>query len=210
MWPHWQERWDRLIEAITIIRQLWDGGEVSHKGTYYTVDARLYDPPPQPIPLLTAANGKKSMRLAGLHGDGLISDPLTWKQHKSEWESAAREAGRNPAEMPVLIEQFVTVGDEAEARKAAELWRFLPRAFKSYYNITDPAEIERQADQQVPLDKITESWAVGTDPAKHIAKVQELFDSGVTIVNIHSGQPDQMKVIDFYASHVLPKFRQPA
>ena len=28
-WPKWQERWDRLIEAITIIRQLWSGENVS-------------------------------------------------------------------------------------------------------------------------------------------------------------------------------------
>jgi TAT-translocated FGD2 family F420-dependent dehydrogenase len=209
-WPKWQERWDRLIEAIGLIRQLWSGQKVSYKGTYYTVDAKLWDLPAQPIPLLTAANGKKSMRLAGLHGDGLISDPLTWKQYKSEWESAAREAGKNPADMPVLIEQFVTVGTESDARKAAEQWRFLPKAFKTYYNITDPAEIQRQADQQVPIDKLVESWAVGTDPARHLAKVQELFDSGVTIVNIHSGQVDQKKVIDFYASHVIPKVRQHA
>jgi alkanesulfonate monooxygenase SsuD/methylene tetrahydromethanopterin reductase-like flavin-dependent oxidoreductase (luciferase family) len=67
-WPAWRQRWDRLIEAIGIIRALWTGKPVRHKGRFYTVDARLYDPPSQPIPLLTAANGRKSMRLAGLHG----------------------------------------------------------------------------------------------------------------------------------------------
>ena len=41
-WPGWQERWDRLIEAIAIIRQLWSGEQVSHKGTHYTVEAKLY------------------------------------------------------------------------------------------------------------------------------------------------------------------------
>jgi len=55
-----------------------------------------------------------------------------------------------------------------------------------------------------------QGWAVGSDPAVHIAKMKELFDSGATIVNVHSGEADQRKVIDFYASHVLPKFRQPA
>jgi alkanesulfonate monooxygenase SsuD/methylene tetrahydromethanopterin reductase-like flavin-dependent oxidoreductase (luciferase family) len=30
-WPKWQERWDRLVEAITIIRRLWLGEDVSHK-----------------------------------------------------------------------------------------------------------------------------------------------------------------------------------
>jgi G6PDH family F420-dependent oxidoreductase len=79
-WPKWSERWERLIEAIGIIRALWAGEQVSHHGKYYTVDAKLYDPPPQPIPLFTAANGKKSMQLAGEYGDGLITDPKTWRQ----------------------------------------------------------------------------------------------------------------------------------
>jgi TAT-translocated FGD2 family F420-dependent dehydrogenase len=208
-WPKWQERWDRLIEAIAIIRQLWAGQDVSHKGTYYTVNAKLYDPPAKPIPLLTAANGRKSMRLAGLHGDGLITDPMTWKQHKAEWEGGAREAGKNPADMPVLVEQFVVVGDEAEAKQSAELWRFIPKAFKGYYNVRDPAQIQQEAEAQLPIDKVTEGWTLGTDPATHIAKVRELFDSGVTIVNIHTGQADQKRVIQFYGDHVLPAFRQP-
>ena len=29
-WPKWQERWDRLIEAIDIIRALWTGNPVQH------------------------------------------------------------------------------------------------------------------------------------------------------------------------------------
>jgi len=51
-------------------------------------------------------------------------------------------------------------------------------------------------------------WPVSTDPAVHIAAVKELFDSGATIVNIHSGQADQRKVIEFFGSHVLPKVHQ--
>jgi len=208
-WPKWQERWDRLIEAIAIIRALWTGEDVSHKGTYYTVNAKLYDKPARPIPLLTAANGRKSMRLAGLHDDGLITDPMTWKQHKAEWESGAREAGKNPAEMPVLVEQFVVVGDENDAKQAAELWRFIPKAFKGYYDIRDPAKIQQTAEAQLPFDKVVDGWTISNDPAKHIAKARELFDSGVSIVNIHSGQADQKRVIDFYGDHVLPEFRQP-
>lgn len=204
-WPKWPERWERLVEAIGVVRQLWTGQQVSHRGKYYTVDAKLYDPPAQPIPLLTAANGKKSMRLAGQHGDGLITDPASWQQHKSEWQEGARSAGKNPADMPVLVEHYVVVGDEAEAKHAAELWRFGPKAFKTYYNIPDPTRIQQRAEAEIPLDQVIKSWAVGTDPQIHIAAIQKLFDSGATIVNVHSGQPDQKKVIDFYAGHVLPK-----
>jgi hypothetical protein len=58
------------------------------------------------------------------------------------------------------------------------------------------------------MEVVQTSWAIGTDPAVHIRKMHELFDSGVSIVNVHSGQPDQARVIDFYGEHVLPTFRQ--
>ncbi|SKA36681.1 TAT-translocated F420-dependent dehydrogenase, FGD2 family [Enhydrobacter aerosaccus] len=205
-WPAWQERWDRLIEALTIIRALWSGKTVKHKGKHYAVDARLYDPPPQPIPILTAANGPKAMRLAGQHGDGLVTDPQTWKQHKSEWDAGARAAGKNPADMPVLVEQFVAVGDKRDAARAAELWRFLPKAFKAYHNICDPAEIQRRAEAEQPIDKVTADWPVGPDPKVHIEAIEKLFQSGATIVNIHSGEADQKRAIEFYGAKVLPHF----
>jgi F420-dependent hydroxymycolic acid dehydrogenase len=206
-WPKWQERWDRLIEAISVIRQLWTGQDVAFKGKYYNVNAKLYDPPARPIPLLTAANGKKSMRLAGQYGDGLVSDPLTWMQHKSEWEAGARAAGKDPAAMPVLIEQYVVVGDQAAAHQAGELWRFGPKAFKGLYNVPSPVEIQQKAMAGTPMEEVLKGWAIGTDPAIHIKKMHELFDSGVSIINVHCGQPEQARVIDFYGQHVLPAFR---
>jgi hypothetical protein len=39
--------------------------------------------------------------------------------------------------------------------------------------------------------------------------IRELFASGATIVNIHVGQRDQRRVIEFHGSRVLPDFRQP-
>jgi alkanesulfonate monooxygenase SsuD/methylene tetrahydromethanopterin reductase-like flavin-dependent oxidoreductase (luciferase family) len=107
--------------------------------------------------------------------------------------------------MPVLVEQFVVVGDAHDARRPAELWRFLPKAFKSYYKITDPAEIEKRANTELPIEKVIGDWTVSPDPEAHIAAIDELFDSGATIVNIHSGQADQQKVVEFYGSYVLPK-----
>jgi F420-dependent hydroxymycolic acid dehydrogenase len=41
-----------------------------------------------------------------------------------------------------------------------------------------------------------------------VQTIRKLFDSGVTIVNIHSGQPDQHKVIEFYGKEVLPRVRK--
>ena len=54
------------------------------------------------------------------------------------------------------------------------------------------------------------SWPISTDPGAHLEKIHELQESGVSIVNIDAGQPDQRRVIEFYATHVLPKLPQPA
>jgi len=207
VWPAWRERWDRLIEAITVIRALWTGQPVDFTGKYYRVKARLYEPPQHPVPLLTAANGPTAMRLAGEHGDGLITDFQTWQQHRSRWEQAARAAGKDPAKMPVMVEHFVVVGDEAEARRAAEYWRFLPKAWHNYFDEPSPETIQRRAEAEVPIEEVLKQMTVGADPATHIAGMRKLLDAGVTIINVHSGQPDQRRVIEFYAREVLPHVR---
>jgi F420-dependent hydroxymycolic acid dehydrogenase len=205
-WPKWHERWDRLIEAISVIRQLWSGQQVSFKGHYYTVDAALRNTPASSIPILTAANGPKSMRLAGIHGDGLVSDPTSWSNWKPHWQDGARSAGKDPSTMPVLIEQYVVVGDERAAQLPAELWRFGPHAWKGLFDVRDPAAIQRQAESEISADEVLKSWAVGSDPKVHVSKVRNLFDSGATIVNIHCPQADQRNVIEFYSRHVLTEF----
>lgn len=206
-WPRWQERWQRLIEASSIIRELWTGRAVKYQGKYYKVDAKLYDPPPRPIPLLMAANGPKAMHLAGRHGDGLITDPKTWKEHKDKFENGVKEAGKSLADMHVLIEHYVVVGNSSDAEAAAQLWRFGPKAFKGYHNIPDPAVIKQRAEAEIPLNKVYGEWPIGTDPAIHTKAIKALFNSGATIVNIHSGQADQRRVIDFYGQQVLPQMR---
>jgi TAT-translocated FGD2 family F420-dependent dehydrogenase len=208
-WPKWSERSARLVEATDVIRELWTGREVRHRGKYYEVAGKLYDPPPRPIPLLMAGNnGPQALRRCGRHADGLITDPKSWKQHRGDFEAGARAAGKDPATMPVLVEAFVVVGTDADARSAATLWRFLPKAFESYFEIRDPAEIERRANAEVPIEQVIGSWIVGTDPELHARRIVELMDGGATIVNVHSGQPDQRRVIDFYGKEVVPRVRK--
>jgi TAT-translocated FGD2 family F420-dependent dehydrogenase len=207
-WPSWQERSERLIEAADIIRKLWNGEQVEHRGKYYSVNTKLYDRPPKPIPLLMAANGPKAMHRAGRYADGLITDPKTWKQHKAEFENGARAAGKDPSKMPVLVELFVVVGNEKEAKASAELWHFIPKAFQSYYNVRDPQSIQQRAQAELPLQQVYSDWPIGTNAEVHLKAVKELFQSGASIVNIHSGQADQKRVIEFYGKQVLPKLKK--
>jgi TAT-translocated FGD2 family F420-dependent dehydrogenase len=209
-WPKWDERSERLIEATEIIRELWKGGQVKHAGKYYKLDCRVWDVPKTLPPLLMAANGPKAMRRAGRYADGMVTDPKTWKQHKAEFESGVKEAGKDPRQVAILIEQYAVVGDQKDAQQAAEFWRFGPKAFKTYYNDPSPQSIQDRAKNEIPLEQVYSEWPVSTDPAVHLKILTELFESGATMVNIHSGQHDQRRVIDFYGKQVLPKLQRAA
>ena len=110
--------------------------------------------------------------------------------------------------MPVLIEQFVVVGNQQDAEAAAQFWRFIPKAFNRYYNFRDPEVIQQRAAAEIPLQSVYAEWPVSTEPDVHVKALMQLFKNGATIVNVHSGQADQKRVIEFYGNHVLPRVHQ--
>ncbi len=213
-WALYPERAARLVEAVEIMRRLWSGQEVDYKGQYYQVQGKLYDTPPRQIPIYIAAGGPKSARLSGQHGDGLVADPNQLKtnpEYLQAWREGARAAGKNPDTMPILLEHMVVVGGQEEAARGAELWRFLPKGWKpGFFNNISPTSIRENAEQQIPLEEVYGQWAVSTDPEEHIKKIQEVVDKGVTHIFIHSAQPDQAAVVDFFGQHVLPPIKQGA
>jgi F420-dependent hydroxymycolic acid dehydrogenase len=120
----------------------------------------------------------------------------------------ARAAGKDAATMPILVEQWVVVGDKQEAEKWAPLWQYHPKSWESFVNDPDPRDIQRRAQQEVPIEQVVSKWTVGTDPQVHIDALQKLIDGGVTYIVVHSAQEDQQHVIDFYSREVLPRVRR--
>jgi F420-dependent hydroxymycolic acid dehydrogenase len=208
-WEEYEDRADRLVEAVELIRRLWSGEWVDHIGKHYNVSGKIYDLPQQQIPVYMAASGPQSMEAAGQHGDGLITDAKSAldPEMREAFNQGARQAGKNPEEMTIHAETFVFVGDKnsAEARHAAEMWRFIPNAWTEFVHNPDPRDIMRKSQAEIPLEKAMESWVAGADPETHIQAIQKLIDGGVTHIYIHSGQDDQERVIDFYGREVLPR-----
>lgn len=186
-WGDYDERADRLIEAVELIRKLWSGDWVTHHGAYYQVEqARIYDLPTQAVPIYIAAEGPKSMRKAGMYGDGLITDSKSVAQPemRKAFEEGAREAGKDPAQMPILAEHFVVVGGKAEAEESAKVWRFIPKAWDEFVDNPDPRDILRRAEAELPLEDVYKNWVVSDDPDEHAQSIQKLIDGGVTEVYV--------------------------
>lgn len=91
-WPSNLERFERLKEAITLIKKLWTEEWVDFNGKYYWVkDSNLYTKPKIPIPLFIAAMKPQSARLAGEAGDGLVTNELNLENLKNKVLPAFRE-----------------------------------------------------------------------------------------------------------------------
>ncbi len=207
-WGGYGERAERLVEAVELIRKLWSGTWVDFDGQYYQArGAKLYDVPSTPVPLYVAASGVRSARIAGAHGDGWITDQLTIRRGEAQrigFAEAARGAGKNPDEMPKLVELWAIVGEREDAIEAARRWRFL-LAFNEVVDIADPREVQRVAEARVLPEQVADAWVVSRDPDVHIAAVRELDAAGATHIFLHSPQPDQRVAIEFYGMYVLPR-----
>ncbi len=196
------ERHDRLVEAITLIRQLWSGSRISFAGRYFQTNAlKLYDAPPTPPPIFVAASGPKSATLAGQYGDGWITQArdVTNPELLAALSTGAQAAGRDPAALGKRAELFAVVGDNAEATRAATLWRFTAGAVDQ----PNPVEIQRDAEVN-PIDKVLANWTVGSDPTPHINAVQAVLDAGA-VPFLHFPQRDPVTAINFYRTDVLPR-----
>jgi TAT-translocated FGD2 family F420-dependent dehydrogenase len=207
-WAPYQERHDRLIEAIALIRQLWTGEIVTFQGRYFqTAEARLWDLPEQPVPLLVAASGPNSATLAGQYGDGWIcsAQDIVKPELQTAFAAGAAASGRDPATMPKFIEHFVFVGDRGPAaQRAAQRWLFTLDAWGKPVQTANPQTIQAVAASLGTPDQLLDRWVVSRDPAVHAQALLALRQQGATHVFIHSGQDDQETVVDFFARRVFP------
>lgn len=200
-WPEWELRAEMLAEAVEVIRLLWDGETISHRGAHYTVEnARLYTLPAEPTPVVVAASGPRAADLAGRIGDGLCS--VGPEKAAVEGFEHAGGAGK-----PTYGQMTVCwAADEATARRTAhELWAFSALPGELSQELPTPTHFE-QASQLVTEEKVAESIVCGPDPEKHAAQIQKFVDAGFDHVYVHQVGPDQEGFFGFYQKEILPRF----
>ncbi|HEX6270435.1 MAG TPA: TIGR03557 family F420-dependent LLM class oxidoreductase [Anaerolineales bacterium] len=192
-WPPIETRQAMLKEAIEVIRLLWQGGEQSYAGHYYTVEnARLYTLPDEPPPIHVAAAGSNSAELAGRVGDGLITT-----SPDSELLEAFSQAGGKgkPCYGKVAL---CWAESEAEARRTAyEIWPNAGLQGALSTELALPAYFE-QAVQLVTEDQVAERIICGPDPEPCIAALRKYAEAGFDYVSLHQIGPDQEGFFEFY------------
>ena len=200
-WPSADVRLEMLEEAIEVMRALWGGGQVEHRGRHYRVEnARVYTLPDEPVPVLVSGFGPKSVDLAGRVGDGYCSTMpdagLLERFRRAGGEGKRTQAGTKVCWGP----------DEAECRaEAHRLWPNEPLPGELAQVLPTPAHFE-QASTLVTEDMVAEAVPCGPDLERHVAALQEYADAGFDELYVQQIGSRHERFFEVFASEVLPRF----
>ncbi|MDE2404586.1 MAG: TIGR03557 family F420-dependent LLM class oxidoreductase [Sphingomonadales bacterium] len=200
-WPAVPERLDMLEEAIELMRLLWDGGVHTRTGKHFRLNhARLYDTPPQPIPVIVGASGPKSAALAARAGYGLMTTAP-----KPDLVQGWREAGgKGPVYGEVTLAWAPS--EEAGRKLAHERFRFSALDWKVNPELPTVEGFEA-ATRTVRPEDLAESIPAGPDPDVHLKAIRQYLDAGFTHLALLCPGDDQQGFIAFAQKQLLPALR---
>jgi G6PDH family F420-dependent oxidoreductase len=204
-WPNHEQRLEMLEEAIAVMRELWRGDLVTHRGPHYTVDrARLYTVPEEPPPIAVAAGGPDAAELAGRIGDAFVSTAPD-----EDLIRAFRDAGGEGK--PSYGQLTVCYGeDRDEAVKTAfKQWPNAGLGGELGQELAMPSHYEAACEVLTP-DQVAEKVVCGPDPDEHRKAIAEFEDAGFSRVYVHQVGRDQEPFFDFYAREILSEFQHVA
>jgi len=208
--PGYQERIDRMAEALSIIRRLLAGEKVDHEGRYYTVDkAKLYSPPLGELAVLMAAGGPKSAVFAGSNADGLITsvkDPAESTEKVIGPFRAAAAAAGAPDCLVTATRWVVEAGSGEEAWQALGSMRGLRAPGR--LEAVDPMVLRRRADE-MDRSEILDKYTVVSGAEAVIAAytpLVTLLDADIVAIQVASVDPDA--TLRMLGAEVLPELRR--
>ena len=203
VWPPKPERNARLRECVDVIRALWAGETVTHRGLVTVVDARVYTLPAEPVRLFVAAVTPETARWGASWADGL----LTVGQPRETLEAvidAFRDGGGDGKPMIVQAKVAYARDDATALQGAHEQWRANIFPSDVLGTLTTPAQFAAAAAPVRPADVATRVH-VSSDPARHAEWIARYFELGFDAVYVHNVTTAQREFIDAYAEHVLPQ-----
>jgi G6PDH family F420-dependent oxidoreductase len=197
-WPEWDVRAEMLEEAVEVIRALWTGGVISHRGRYFTVqNARIYSLPDSLPPIYVAASGDKAARQAGRIADGFVGTG----PDESLLTAYKDAGGRGPRYGQVSL---CWAASEGEAKRTAhEWWPTAAIHGEATQELPSPIHFEQLAES-VAEEQVAEVVTCGPDPERHLAKIRQYLDAGYDHVYLHQIGPDQEGFFRFAEHELLP------
>lgn len=200
-WPPVPVRSEMLREAVDIVRRLLGGESTTFYGDHFTVeDARLFDVPESPPPILFSAFGTNAAAVAARDGDGLWITGVD-----DEVIGAYRQAG---GDGPVWTQLSVCWDPDRDTA--------VERAHRLWPNTAVPGQLNvdlrtvqhfEQAVEAVSADDIAEAIPCGPDVDAIVDGARQAIEAGADHVYFHQiGDPTD-GFIDLWKDELAPELR---
>jgi len=209
-WPSWNERTQRLAEAVEFMRRLWvEKDFFDFDGRYFRMkNAFLYVKPKKPVPIYFSAIGEKASYYAGKHGDHIMT-VNTWQKCKDTifpaFERGAREAGKDPKRMEKTVVVGGGVGNTNRAIR--RIRRYLAGALiGANFREDDPRKIE-ESQNQVTDEMILKNYCLSETADELIEAFDRYRRVGVSHVIFMDFSSDEKRTTRIFKRKVIPYFK---
>ena len=202
-WPATAVRLEMLEEAVEVMRALWQGDFVSHRGRHYTVaNARIYTLPEQPPPVYVSAFGPKALEVAGRIGDGYIA---TMPDADMVQDFRDRAGPGKPTQGGTKV--CYAADQDTGVEIAHRLWANSGVPGELAQVLPSPRHFE-QVSQLVTRDMTRDAVACGPDPAAHVEQIRKYVDAGYDEIYVSNMGPHYQGTMRLYRDEVLPELRR--
>ncbi len=202
-WPMKSERNARMRECVDVMRALWAGETVDHRGRIIVEGAKLYTRPKTAPKIIGAALTPKTAEWLGGFADGLVTVHQSREKLRAMIDAFRRGGGEGK---PLFLQVKISYAkDDAEAlRSAHEQWSALTFQSEVLAELRMPSEFE-SLSQLVRPDEMTGSVRISADLARHTAMLQEDLAMGFETLMLHNVNREQARFIDDFGARVLPE-----
>ncbi len=210
-WPKWEERMERLIEAVELIKRLWTEKDYfDFNGKYFKMEMVMYHLRPRnPPPIYFSAVGQKSAFLAGKYADRLMTVGTVEKCRDvtfPRFEEGARSVGRDPRKMEKAVLVNFATGPVAKIL-ARERKLIAGATLDKNFNEMDPRKIEASGASLSNQDILDTMYVFqkGDEVIEVLSKYQKI---GVDQLIVSELSADPEKAMRIYSKEVIPYFRE--
>ncbi len=205
-WPTKAERNARLQEAAEVIRALWAGETVTHRGRFVVEEAKLYTRPAQPPLLLGAALTEKTAEWVGSWADGIITVAKPQDDQKRFIEAFHRGGGQGK---PMYLQALHAYAKDFETaqQQAWKNWHINIFGSPIQSDLKMPEHYEAAGSRVRPED-MADVARISADLDKHVEWLQGDVDLGFERILVYNAADDSEGFIRAFGQHVLPHIQR--
>lgn len=183
-WPAKDERNALLRECVEVVRALFAGETVTHRGRITVIEAKLYSRPERPVPLYGAAVSEETARFVGSWADGLLMTGGHDTESVLRMIEAFREGGGEGKPVAIQAAMCWAPAEEHAVAEAIEQWG--PCAIGGAVN----EELRRPQDFDLAARAITEETMrkfipISASVQFHRDWIGRLLELGPTELHLH-------------------------